>query len=104
MQTQITARHFNASPELRTYASNRLAKLERYYDGITGAHIILSTNNGQTDGKYAEITLNVFRQHLMAEDQASTHEEAIDHCVERLRRQILRYKAKLRSNNKDYHH
>ncbi|WP_457652378.1 ribosome hibernation-promoting factor, HPF/YfiA family [Rhodocaloribacter sp.] len=103
MQTRITARHFRAHPKLQQYASDRLAKLERYYDGITFAHIVLARNSGQVQGEYAEITLNVYRQKLAAEESATTHEEAIDRCVERLRRQIVKYKAKLRDNSKDVH-
>ena len=39
MQTQITVRNFEASDNLRDYATERLAKLKRYYDGITDARI-----------------------------------------------------------------
>ena len=101
MNTQITARHFNASPALRTYAADRLARLHKYYDGITDAHIIL---DNEALEKAAEITLGVYRQRLAAQDAAGTHEEAIDRCVEHLRRQLKRYKAKLRSTDKDVHH
>jgi len=100
MQTQITVRHFDASPELRDYAIDRLSKLERYYDGITDAHIILTHD---ATIKAAEISLNVYRHRLAAHDEATTHEEAIDRCIERLRKQILRYKSKLRSVRKDSH-
>lgn len=103
MQTQITARHFDAPAGLQEYAQEQLDKLERYYDGITDAHVVLSKGNGAGSGKEAEITLNVYQQRLYAQDSASTHEGAIDHCVKRLRRQLKKYKAKLRSKDKDYH-
>ena len=102
-QVQITARHFDASPALREYAENRIAKLERYYDGIVDAHIILSEDGSSGTSKEAEIMLNVYQQRLSASDAAATHEQAIDNCVERLRRQVLKYKAKLRSTDKDAH-
>lgn len=102
MQTQITVRRFEASPDLRNYATDRLAKLKRYYDGITDAHIVLSDDASPSDGKSAEIVLNVYRQTLSARNSAATHEEAIDQCVDRLRRQLVRYKDKLRSTDKDY--
>ncbi len=101
METQVTARHFDASPALRAYAAKRLAKLERYYDGIVDAHIVLGTN-GSSSEKTAEVTVGVYGQRLVAEDQSSTHETAIDNCVERLRRQVLKYKDRLRSTDKDY--
>ncbi len=101
MHKQITARHFNASPALRTYAAERLSKLEKYYNGITDAHVILQAAPLE---KTAEITLGVYRQRLTAQDVAATHEEAIDRCVERLRKQIIRYKARLRRTDQDIHH
>ncbi|MFQ5569942.1 MAG: ribosome hibernation-promoting factor, HPF/YfiA family [Rhodothermales bacterium] len=102
MQTRITARHFHASPALRQYASERLSKLEKYYNGITDAHVVLRSN--ATLEKTAEITLNVYRQQLIAHDVAATYEDAIDQCVERLRKQIIKYKAKLRRVDKNIRH
>ena len=92
MDTQITARHFHASSRLKEFVSTRVSKLERFYDGITDARVILSKSSGT--GKAAEITLNVRRQSLRAQDEAHTYEEAIDRCVSRLRRQILKHKGK----------
>lgn len=103
MEPQITARHFDASPALRDYASKQLSKLNRYYDGIVDAHIILSQDGDHHQSKGAEITLNVYRQRLCANNTAPTHEAAIDNCVENLRRQVLKYKDKLRSTDQDYH-
>jgi putative sigma-54 modulation protein len=95
MQTQITARQFNASPRLRRHVTERLGKLERYYDGITDAHVILEPNGDPTH-KVAEINVNVFRQHLTARDMGPSYEQAVDKAVNRLRRQILKYKSKLK--------
>ena len=98
MDTRITSRHFSASSRLREFAETRVAKLERFYDGITDARVILSKHNASSTNKAAEITLKVRRQSLTAQDKASTYEEAIDRCVSRLRRQILRYKGKQRKS------
>lgn len=103
MQTQITARHFHASDNLKAYASERVNKLERYYDGITNAHVILSNGSGSPDGKHAEITLSVFQKQLTADDHAASYEQAIDRCVAHLKRQILKYKEKLKDKHKDVH-
>ena len=101
MQTTITARHFTANPALRQYASARLSKLEKYYDGITDVHVVLHKTSLT---KTAEITLRVYRQRLSAQDVAKTYEEAIDRCVVRLRKQVIRYKGKMRSTKKNIHH
>lgn len=103
MQTQITARHFDASSTLKEYASDRLSKLERYYNGITDAHVILTNGSAAPADKHAEITLGVYRQRLASRRNGSTYEEAIDSCVANLRRQLMRYKAKLRDTSKEAH-
>jgi putative sigma-54 modulation protein len=100
MQTQITARHFTASPYLQTRLSERLAKLERYYDGITEARVILDETPSGAAEKNAEVILHVYRQNLTAHTTAPTHEQAVDACCRSLRRQLLRYKSKLRSRDK----
>lgn len=104
MQTQITARHFEANPILKEYASTRLSKLLRYYDGITDAHVILTSNSSVPADKHAEIMLSVYRQRMAAQHAGTSYEEAIDQCVNSLRRQLMRYKAKLRSKQKLVRH
>lgn len=103
MQTQITARHFDASPELRTYAAERVERLERYYDGITDVRLVLDVATNGAGDKTAEMTVNVYRRQLAASESGRTHEDAIDRCVRTLRRQLKRYKAKLRSTDRNYH-
>lgn len=103
MQTQFTARHFDAKPGLKDYASARLSKLQRYYDGITDAHVILTANSTSPADKQAEITVGVYRQRLAAQHGGATFEQAIDDCVNSLRRQLMKYKSKLRDTSKIVH-
>lgn len=101
--TQITARHVDVSDRVRQYAEDRTSKLEKFYDGIIDAHVILGEDNSPAEEKTAEINVSVYQKQLSAEDSASTHEEAINLCVDHLRRQLEKYKAKLRSKDKDAH-
>lgn len=101
--TQITARHVDVSNRVRQYAEDRTAKLEKFYDGIIDAHVILGEDNSPAEEKTAEINVSVYQKQLSAEDSASTHEEAVNLCVDHLRRQLEKYKAKLRSKDKDAH-
>lgn len=102
MQTQITARHFSADSTLKEYAETKLATLERYYNGIQEAQVILGEDGQPGSSKSAEVVIRVYQQTLSASNRGSTHEDAIDQCVKALRRQIKKYKAKLRSTDKDY--
>lgn len=103
MQIQITARHFDADTTLKDYAGQKLAKLERFYDGITEAHIVFGDDGTPGQPKSAEVIVHVYQQTLSATSNGSTHEDAVDRCVKALRRQIKKYKAKLRSTDRDYH-
>ena len=98
MQTHITARHFKASQKLQDYATERVSRLLKFYDGITHADIILSQENTVVDPKTVEISVSVYHQKLTAHDVGGNHREAINKCVDSLRRQIIKYKDKLRRN------
>ncbi|MEM6648282.1 MAG: ribosome-associated translation inhibitor RaiA [Bacteroidota bacterium] len=100
MDTQITARGFTASPNLHDYVQTRLQKLTRFYDGITSARVVL-TEEGNV--KSAEITLSVYRDVLSTASDEGEFETMIDTCTDRLRRQLLRYKDKLRRTDKYVH-
>jgi putative sigma-54 modulation protein len=103
IQTQITTRHVDVSDRVREYAEERTDKLEQFYDGIVSAHVILGEDNSPAEKKTAEINIDVYQKRLSAEDSASTHQEAINLCVDHLRRQLEKYKAKLRSTDQDVH-
>ena len=90
MQTRITARHFSLNNDLKNHVNRRVTKLTQVYDGITDASAILSIQKGSPDEHVAEIVLNVYRQRLSAHDFGVSHEEAVDKCVGRLRRQLLK--------------
>lgn len=102
MQIQVTARHFDADDSLKEYVQMKVARLQRYYDGITDVQVVL-TRNAQVPEALAEIVVGVFRKQLTARAESATHEEAIDRSVERIRRQLYRYKARLRGTDRDEH-
>jgi putative sigma-54 modulation protein len=100
MHIQITARHFKASEELRAHVTQRCNRLTQFYDGITDVRVILGIDQARQEQRLAEIAVLVYRQTLTAHDLGSTHEEAVDRCVDHLRKQVLKYKAKLRSKGR----
>lgn len=102
-QTQVTTRHVDVSDRVYEYARERTAKLEQFFDGIVSAHVILGEDNSPASNKTASINIEVYQNRLSADDAASSHEEAINLCIDHLRRQLEKYKAKLRGKNKDAH-
>jgi putative sigma-54 modulation protein len=51
---------------------------------------------GQVQDKIAEIIVNVPGSVLVAKESCKTFEESIDLCIEALKRQVLKYKERLR--------
>lgn len=103
MNLQLTTRHVSVSPQVQSRVEERLQKLERYYDGIINAEVILSKNNSPAEEKTVEARLDVYQKRLTATGEASTHEDAAKNCADQLRRQLEKYKAQLRSKDKDAH-
>ena len=101
MQTHITARHTTLTDSLRGHIEHSVNKLDRYYNGIHDAHVVLNGDAGVS--KTAEVKLNVYRRTLTAQNDAPTYQEAVSGCVRQLRRQVLRYKDTMRSTDKDVH-
>lgn len=102
MQTRITARHTTLTDGLRGHIEHSVNKLGRYYDGIHDAHVILDGHD-QGISKTAEVKLSVYRRTLTAQEAAPTYQKAVTSCVRQLRRQVLRYKDRLRSTTQDVH-
>src|SRR5690554_6856818 len=92
MQTRITARHTELPDGLRAHIEHSVSKLDRYYNGIHDAHVVLDGHEASNPGKQVEVKLSVYRRTLTARDAATTYQEAVNGCVRQLRRQVLRYK------------
>lgn len=103
MSTRITARHAELSDGLRAHIEHSVSKLDRYYDGIHDAHVVLDGHESSTLSKTAEVKVHVYRRTLTAQDAGSSYQDAVSGCVRQLRRQVLRYKGKIRSTDKDVH-
>jgi len=94
MQTQITYRHTDdVRPTVRTYAEAEIAKLTRYYDRITDAHVILSEEGLQ---KQVEVVLHADGQRFAVRDHGEHHGEALNRCLDTLRRNLIRHKDQQR--------
>ncbi len=92
MQVTIDARHFNARDDLKDYIERELERLKKKYDRIVDVHVTL---DGKLDKKMAQISVKVWGQTLVASETANKFEIAVDAAVDKLDKQIIRYKDKL---------
>lgn len=93
MQINLTGHHLELTDALRSYVHEKFAKLERHFDHITNVHVIL---NVEKLTQKAEATLHVNGGEIFAD---STHDDmyaAIDGLIDKLDRQVIKHKEKLK--------
>ncbi|MFO8087768.1 MAG: ribosome-associated translation inhibitor RaiA [Bacteroidales bacterium] len=99
MKVDINSVHFRADVKLETFIQEKVNKLEQYFDGILGSDVMLKLDNADgKDNKIAEVKLKVPGEDLFAKKQAKSFEEATDQAVSALRKQLIKYKDKLKNN------
>lgn len=96
MQLKITARHDNPSEAAREYAEAKLAKLDRRLHDLTLVEVIFSRehNPSISDDHTVEAIVHTKGPHLVATESATTYEAAIDRLLDKLERQVERYRDK----------
>ena len=97
MQLNLSGHHVNISPALRNYVTTKLRRLERHYDHVTNAHVVLSVEKLT---KKAEATIHVSGGQLFADSKKDDMYAAIDGLVDKLDRQIKRHKEKVTDHHK----
>ncbi|PSJ40139.1 ribosome hibernation promoting factor [Zobellella taiwanensis] len=93
MQINLTGHHVEITDSLRDYVNSKFSKLERHFDHITNAHVILNVEKMQ---QIAEAKLNVSGGEVFANSQHEDMYAAIDSLVDKLDRQIIKHKEKLK--------
>ena len=94
MKTTFTARHFDSTKELHTYAEDAVQKLDQFYDRILTCDIILQPVPDDENPQQAELNVKVPQKLINAKEQASSYEQAINMVIENVTRQLKKYKQK----------
>jgi putative sigma-54 modulation protein len=100
MNVKFTARRFRAHPDIKEHALETVKKLDRFYDGIVSADVILSFERVTKSVKTAEINLHVHGSVLSAKEKSEDFIKSIDATGEKLATQLTKYKTKLRAKDK----
>ncbi len=98
MNIKINDVHFNADQKLVAFVNKKVSKLDTYFDNIINAEVILKIVKPETSkNKEVEIKLSIpTTDYLFAKKQADTFEEATDMAVEAIRKQLKKFKEKLK--------
>ena len=91
MQISSTARHCELDAQVREFAQQRLAKLERFARDIQEAHLVITAEKFRFT---AEITLRIKHHEMVSSEESDTSKMAIDQAAHRLEQQLRRIKDK----------
>jgi putative sigma-54 modulation protein len=99
MEVKINSVHFTADQKLVDFVNKKVAKLDTFFDGIIKAEVILKVVKPETaNNKVAELKLSTpSMENLFAKKQADSFEEAIDLSIDAVKKQIDKYKEKLKN-------
>jgi len=99
MKLKVQSIHFDADRKLLAFVEEKIDKLTHFYEDIIDGEVFLRLDKStEKENKIAEIKLNTPGKTMFASMQCRSFEEATDSAVDALRRQITKYKEKLRSN------
>ena len=100
MKVQTQAVHFSADAKLLDFIERKLSKLDQFFDRIVSAKVVLKLeNSGQVKDKIAEIRLEIPGSVLFVKETNKSFEACIDNAIDALKRQLIKYKERIRTKN-----
>ena len=95
MNINLNAVGFKPDVKLEEFIDKKVSKLETVYERVLGAEVILRLEvKEKSMNKVAEVKLLVPGEDIFAKKMCDTFEEAVDNCVEAIRKQIVKKKEK----------
>jgi len=95
MQVNLSGHHVDITDSMRSYVEEKCARLERHFDHVTNVQCILSVEKLE---QKAEASLHLAGHDIFAEAVDSDMYAAIDALADKLDRQVIKHKEKLKSH------
>ncbi|GEA14710.1 MAG: putative sigma-54 modulation protein [Moorella sp. (in: firmicutes)] len=92
MKIVIRGKNFPVTDALKQYIEKRLGKIQRYLEGVDEVQVNLSVNR---DSHVVEVTIPLNGYLLRGEEATGDMYGSVDLVVEKLEKQIEKYKTKL---------
>lgn len=98
MNLMVHGNHIDVTPALRDYVAAKLTRVERHFDQVIDATVQLTV---QKLHQRAEITLRMRGNHIHVEAVEEDMYAAIDALADKLDRQVLRHKDRVKEHQTD---
>lgn len=92
MQINLTGHHVDVTDSLRDYVNGKFEKLERHFEHINNVHVVLTV---EKLNQIAESTVHLNGSEVHAKAEHNDMYASIDALIDKLDRQILKYKGKI---------
>jgi putative sigma-54 modulation protein len=96
MQIIFSGKHMEVTPALKEYALTKLQKLSRFFDQMLEVHVVESVLRNQ---HIVEVTMTANGRVIRAEERSPDMYTSIDLVVDKLERQLKRYKGRFISRS-----
>ncbi|HIL93236.1 MAG TPA: ribosome-associated translation inhibitor RaiA [Cycloclasticus sp.] len=95
MQLSLSGHHVDITDAIRDYTTSKFDKIKRHFDKVIDVHVILSVEKLE---QKAEATIQLNGTKVFAEDTQENMYAAIDTLVDKLDRQVMKHKEKMKSH------
>jgi|FLYL01.1.fsa_nt_gi putative sigma-54 modulation protein len=94
---KLIGRNLEITDAMRSYAEEKLEKLNRFSERIVDAKVVMSynANSNAAEPAKVEVQLNVPGGVIRAEERGQDSYAAVDKVVDKLERQLKRFKGRL---------
>lgn len=101
MNLLLSGQHVEITPPLRQYVEKKMERVVRHFDQIIDAAVVLDVEQPSDKERRhrAEVNLRVKGQVFHFDQYAEDLYAAIDMLIDKLDRQVLRYKEKIQDHN-----
>jgi len=98
MLLTVQGKNMQVTDRLHEYVENKVSRLDRYLSTITEARVDLATENTRSSGDrhVAQLTVRTKGVLLRSEERSGDIFTSVDMVMEKMKRQIDRYKSKQR--------
>jgi ribosomal subunit interface protein len=99
MEVKINSVHFTPDQKLVDFVNKKVSKLDTYFESIINAEVTLKVDKPETtNNKISELKISIpSNGYLFAKKQADTFEEATDLAIDAVRKQLSKFKEKLKN-------
>ena len=97
MNLNITGHHVEVTPAIRDYVTGKLERITRHFDNVIDVNVILSVDKLK---QKAEVTVHLAGKDVYVESVDEDLYAAVDGLVDKLERQVQKYKQKLQDHHR----